>query len=161
MATALEAPEAGLSPVARALRALATVFVAVLLTAGTLWGNDDEFPFGPFRMLSTSTSASGGVWLVRLEAMGNDGVWRPTTLARSNIGLNQAEVEGQIGRFEQNPQLLSLLSLSHSQLRPKEAPWIGLRLFRERHVLEDRRPTGDVERTVVAEWVLEQEYARE
>ncbi len=60
MVTEIQAP-GELLPGGRAVRTVATLAVAVLLTAGTVWGNDDEFPFGPFRMFSTSTPAGSAV----------------------------------------------------------------------------------------------------
>ncbi len=155
MVTEIQAP-GELRPGARAVRTVATLAVAVLLTAGTVWGNDDEFPFGPFRMFSTSTPASSVVSLVRLEALTADGEWRPAALSRRNIGLTRAEVEGQIPRFERDPELLGRIAGAHVRLRPRDEPWIGLRLLRVRHLLQDRRPTGEVEETLIAEWSLEE-----
>ena len=34
----------------RAVRLAATLIAGVLLLAGTVWGSDDHFPFGPFLM---------------------------------------------------------------------------------------------------------------
>src|SRR5918993_875082 len=39
-----------LSPVGRMVRVVVTVIAGALLLAGTVWGTDDHFPFGPFSM---------------------------------------------------------------------------------------------------------------
>ena len=43
-----------LSTRGRAVRVAATAVAALLLLLGTVWGQDDDFPFGPFRMYSTA-----------------------------------------------------------------------------------------------------------
>ena len=125
----------------------------VALLAGTAVGQDDAFPFGPFRMYSTSTQPDGGVSTVALEARLDGGdAWVPVGLSPGRVGLSRAEVEGRRDAIEADPQLLAGLAATHDRLRPDEPAWTGLRLLRVRTVLEDHRPTGEVRTRVLATW---------
>ena len=66
--------------------------VAVLLLAGTFVGQDDDFPFGPFRMYSTRDDPDGTVVSTRVEAVDTGGTLR--VVDESSTGLKRAEVEG-------------------------------------------------------------------
>jgi hypothetical protein len=136
-----------------AVRLAATAVGAVLLTAGTLWGQDDAWPFGPFRMYSTSTDPSGVVTVLALERRTAESDWQPTGLTAENVGMNRAEAEGQQPRLVADPALLERLAAAHARLHPGDRAWTGVRLVRLGTVLEDRRPTGEVRREVLATWV--------
>ncbi|MDP9394727.1 MAG: hypothetical protein M3Q27_10985 [Actinomycetota bacterium] len=146
--------QAELTRAGRVTRLAVTAIVTVLLTAGTVWGDDDEFPFGPMRMFSTSSKPTGAISVASIEARTNDGTWFRAPLSPTTVGMNRAEVEGQIAKFERDPQLLGRLSAAHDRLRPQDEPWVAVRLLRISTVLENRRPVGE-RRTVLAEWVLE------
>ncbi|NHC46078.1 hypothetical protein [Motilibacter aurantiacus] len=135
-----------------AWRVAVTVVAGALLTAGTLWGQDDAWPFGPFRMYSTSTDPSGVVTVLTLERQAHDGRWAETPLTAENVGMNRAEAEGQQPRLVADPALLARFAEAHERLHPEDAPWPAVRLVRVATVLEDRRPTGEVRREVLATW---------
>jgi hypothetical protein len=136
----------------RAARAGTTLVVAALLTGGTFWGDDDEFPFGPFRMYSTSSNSTGAISVAAIEARTDGGTWQPAALDPGSVGMNRAEVEGQLDRIRADPSLLGRLAEAHDRLQPDEPPWTGMRLLRVSTVVVDTVPTGEVRRTVLAEW---------
>lgn len=142
---------ATLSPRARVVRAALIVLGIGLLIAGTLVGDDYAFPFGPFRMYSTSTPPNGHMAVVVLEARTAGGTWRRTSLSSWNVGVNRAEVEGQIPRFRAHPELLRDIVLAHGRLRPREPRWMGARLIMHYLILRDRRVVGTKDRVIV-EW---------
>ncbi len=113
-------------------------------------------------MFSTSTAPTGAVVSMSLEireapppgAPGptDDGGWRTAPITLESVGLNRAEVEGRIPRIVETPALLGTLARSHARLRPDEPRWSAVRLVRNDAVIVDRRPTGEVRRSVLATW---------
>ncbi len=95
----------------RRTRVVLTVAVAALTIAGTLVGQDDDFPFGPFRMYSTRDDPDGTVVSTRVEA--RDATGRLRAVDERSTGLSRAEVEGQVRRFVADPELLGALSRAH------------------------------------------------
>jgi len=137
----------------RAWRALLLLAVSALFVAGTWVGQDDWWPFSPWRMFSTSTSPSGSVTAMRIDVLiGDDPTWRPAPLAPSAVGLNRAEVEGRIPQITSNPAMLGTLARSHSQLRPDEPAWRAVRVVKHEVLLQNRAPTGAVRDTTLAQW---------
>src|SRR4051812_11901510 len=50
-----------LRPAGRRVRSAVAAVALVVLVVGALWGQDDDFPFGPFRMYATATKPTGVV----------------------------------------------------------------------------------------------------
>jgi hypothetical protein len=147
-----DAPRLGgvLSAAGRRVRVAVTLLVAVLTLAGTLVGQDDDFPFGPFRMYSTRDDPNGTVVSTRVEAVTRDG--RVLVVDERATGLKRAEVEGQVGRFRTDPSLLRHLADAHDRLQPDEPPYAQVRVVERRYVLRESRPTGAQTEQVVASW---------
>ncbi|MFC7491769.1 MULTISPECIES: hypothetical protein [unclassified Knoellia] len=143
-----------LGAAARAWRAGLTVVLVALFCAGSLVGDDHWWPFSPWRMFSTSQKATGSVWSTGIEVRTADKPteWVPAPLTPSNVGVNRAEIEGRLRQIEADPARLGTLAESHSRLRPTSAPWLGLRVVARKIIVVDRRPTGEVETDVLAEW---------
>lgn len=140
-----------LSTTGRHVRLALTLLLVVLTLAGTFVGQDDDFPFGPFRMYSTRDDPNGTVVSTRVEAV--DGSGRVRTVDESSTGLKRAEVEGQVGRFRDDPDLLAALSRAHDRLRPAEPAFVEVRVVERVYELRDSRPTGEQSERVVARWV--------
>ena len=134
----------------RRTRVTVTVAVAALTLAGTLVGQDDEFPFGPFRMYSTRDDPDGTVVSTRVEA--RDAAGRLRTVDERSTGLRRAEVEGQVRRFVADPELLGALSRAHDRLRPDEPAFAEVRVVERVYELRDSRPTGEESERVVVTW---------
>ncbi len=127
--------------------------VSTLFLAGALVGDDHWWPFGPWRMFSTSTPPSGAVVSMSIEVRSpDDARWRPTPITLESVGLNRAEVEGRIPQITADPVRLGTLARSHARLRPDDRPWTAVRLVRNEVVIVDRRPTGEVRHVVLATW---------
>lgn len=123
-----------------------------LLVAGTVVGQDDDFPFGPFRMYSTSNRTTGNVTVLSLEARTATSGWFEVQPVPATVGMNRAEFEGQQPRFIEHPELLGAVANSYHRLNPAGEPWTELRLIREATEVVDRVPTGEVTEEVLAEW---------
>lgn len=139
-----------LSAAGRRARVAVTLAVAALTVAGTLVGQDDDFPFGPFRMYSTRDDPDGTVVSTRVEA--RDAAGRLRVVDERSTGLKRAEVEGQVGRFVRDPELLGALARAHRRLRPEEPPLTELRVVERVYELRDSRPTGQETERVVVRW---------
>lgn len=134
-------------------RAATVTVLAALFVLGSVVGQDDWWPFSPWRMFSTSTPPSGAVVAMALEVQtADDPAWRPTGLTPSNVALNRAEVEGRIPQITADPTMLGTLAASHARLHPDDAPWTAVRLVRRETVIVDRVPTGEIRTSQVAAW---------
>lgn len=145
------APAERLRPGARTIRMLVTAAAVTLLLTGTAFGDDDAFPFGPFRMFSTSTPPNGDVHVLALAARLPDGGWKRMPLEADDVGITRAEAEGQAPRFHAHPELLRTLAQAHHRLRPGGPRWTGVRLIQQYYMLRHRVYVGKRE-FVIAEW---------
>ena len=125
---------------------------AVLLIIGTFWGQDDHFPFGPFRMYSTRNSLEGRVNAARLELGFANGDVVDTGISPRTVGLRRAEVEGQQDRFEARPQLLRHLADTYERLHPDEPQVVAVRMFDVVVRLRGGRPSGEPVEETLATW---------
>ena len=139
-----------LTATGRRLRLAVTALVFGLLTAGTVLGQDDAFPFGPFRMYATRDSPDGTVVSTRVEAVDTTG--RVLVVPDTATGLRRAEIEGQAGRFRTHPELLADLSRAHDRLHPHDPAYVEVRVVERHYRLRDSRPTGEQSEQVVASW---------
>ena len=147
-------PVQRLGGAAKAWRTVVVLLLAGGFCAGSLVGDDDWWPFSPWRMFSTSQAPSGSVWSTGIEVQtaAEPGRWQPAALTPENTGLNRAEVEGRIPQIEGDPARLGTLAASHARLRPDAPAWTALRVVRRLIVVVDRRPTGEVRTEVLAQW---------
>jgi hypothetical protein len=152
MADHCAAPPVRLTVPGRTVRAVLTVGVAALLTAGTLVGDDHWYPVGPFRMFSTATKPDGFVNALSLEVRTAGTDWQRSALAPHNVGVNRAEVEGRTPQLVADPSLLGDLAAAHARLHSADEPWIAVRVVQNRTEIRGGRPTNQVTRTVVASW---------
>lgn len=136
----------------RSIRSWGAATIAVLLLLGTFLGQDDHFPFGPFRMYSTRNSLDGRVNASRLELRFAGGDAILIGISPGSVGLRRAEVEGQQDRFEARPQLLSHLAETYERLHPEEPRIVAVRLFDVVVKLEDGRPIGLPVEQTLATW---------
>ena len=97
-----------LTPAGRRGRLAAVVVVLALLLSGTVWGDDDAFPFGPFRMYSTRNDPNTPV--ISTRAVGLTAAGEEVRLSGGQMGLRRAEFEGQIDRLREQPELLGLIA---------------------------------------------------
>jgi hypothetical protein len=142
-----------LSPTGRRLRALVTVGGALLLLAGTLWGQDDHFPFGPFRMYAHSAKEDGVVRSARVEGVNAEG--ERFKLTDASTGLRRAEVEGQIPRFSQDGDRLRAVADGYRARHPDAPELVLVEILQRRYHLEDGEPTGEVTEAQLAVWVAD------
>ncbi len=141
-----------LGPAARLVRLAATAVVLVLVLAGTVWGDDDAFPFGPFRMYSTRADPNQPV--VSTRVVGLTAAGAEVRLSGGQVGLRRAEFEGQLPRIEADPALLGLLAESYARADPDAEELVEVQVVQRRFELVDGRPTDVFTDRVVVEYDL-------
>ena len=153
------APEASLEPevlrlsaTGRLVRLTAVAIVLALLLAGSLWGDDDEFPFGPFRMYSTRNDPNTPV--ISTRVVGVTAAGEEVRLSGGQVGLRRAEFEGQVSRIKEHPDLLGLLADSFADTHPSAPDLEAVQMVQRRFELVDGARTGDYTDLVVAEYAL-------
>jgi hypothetical protein len=141
-----------LSARGRQARVVISLAVGALLVIGTFWGSDDNFPFGPFRMYAFTNKPDGVVLSTRVEAI--DVTGRRFKLSDQGSGLRRAELEGQLPRFQESPELLAELAGAYEQRHPDAPPVARVEIYRRSYHLEDGRPTGEHVDRLLTSWDL-------
>ena len=134
----------------RRIRVLLTFVVGATLVAGTLWGQDDDFPFGPFRMYSTAPRPGAAAKDTRVE--GVDAAGRTVRLTERNSGIRRAEIEGQQHGYEAEPARLGQVAAAYARHTPGAPPLREVRIVIRWYGVRHSRPTGTWTDQVVADW---------
>ncbi|MEU4241550.1 hypothetical protein [Actinoplanes sp. NPDC026619] len=134
----------------RWIRVAATVICGVLLLGGTLFGVDDDFPFGPFRMYSTAPDPNGDAKDTRVE--GTDVQGRTVQITEDNSGIRRAEIEGQEQAYVATPSRLSEVAAAYAEHSPAATPLTSVRIVVRWVGIKHARPTGTSRDEVIAEW---------
>jgi hypothetical protein len=138
-----------LSPVARIARLVAALAVLAVVLAGTVWGDDDAFPFGPFRMYSTRADPNAAV--VSTRVVGLTAAGEEVRLSGGQVGLRRAEFEGQLPRIEAHPELLGLLADSYAEKNPGAEQLVEVQLVQRHFELSGGQQTGAFDDRVVVD----------
>jgi hypothetical protein len=145
-----ETPVTPLSRPGRQVRVVATVLAGVLLLAGTLWGEDDHFPFGPFKMYASAVDPDAPAADTRLEA--TDAAGTIVMLTPATTGIRRAEIEGQLPQVRTEPELLQTAVDAYHRRNPDAPRLREVRVVVRWHEVRDFEPTGEWEEEVVATW---------
>jgi hypothetical protein len=135
----------------KARRIAATIVVSLALLAGTFWGNDRHFPFGPFRMYSIANRLDGRIRSAVVEVQTDEASAWVQARTPGDLGMKRAEIEGQVDRFVAEPALLRHLATAYERLNEK-ATVVAVRLRQETTMLRDGRPSGTVSIETLATW---------
>jgi hypothetical protein len=141
-----------LGPTARVARLVATAAVLLVVLAGTLWGDDDAFPFGPFRMYSTRADPDAPV--ISTRVVGLTAAGEEVRLSGGQVGLRRAEFEGQLPRIEAHPELLGLLADSYMDNNPDAEALVEVQVVQRRFELSAGRQTGVYDDRVIVDYDL-------
>lgn len=139
-----------LSSRGRVARVAVTVVGLVLLLLGTFWGQDDDFPFGPFRMYSTAPDPNADAPDTRVEGVDTTG--RTVVLTEANSGLRRAEIEGQQRAYIDDPSRLRQVAAAYAEKSPEAPPLRTVRIVIRWEGIEHSRPTGTSRDEVIATW---------
>jgi len=139
-----------LTATGRWARLATTAVIFGLLLAGTVRGDDDHFPFGPFRMYATNAgpNAPAGDTLVQGVTSGGQVV----LLNERNSGVRRAEVEGQLGSYLEDQARLSRLAEAYALTNPDLPGLVEVRVVVRWHGIRQSRPTGTYRDETIARW---------
>jgi hypothetical protein len=139
-----------LTATGRLVRVLATVVASTLLLAGTIWGTDDHFPFGPFSMYAGINGPNDPAPDTRVEA--TDATGRVVVLNERNAGVRRAEVEGLESAYIDDPARLALIADSYARMNPDAPPIVRVAFIVRLHEIRDSSLTGEWHDDVRAVW---------
>lgn len=134
----------------RAARLGATALGLSLLLAGTIRGTDDDFPFGPFRMYSTSAPPDAPAPDTRVE--GVDRTAAVVDLGQAATGIRRAEIEGQQARYAADPTLLRRVAGAYAERHPGAPELIEVRIVVRWYDIRGGRPTGRWTEETAVRW---------
>jgi hypothetical protein len=139
--------------VALAWRGLALAAGAALVTAGTVVGDDGQWPFGPMSQYAFSVPDDGEVSSRYVEADTVDGATLRVPLTSGGVGVRRAEIEGQLPRIVRDPSMLQALAVAAYERHPGWPRYARLRLRVQVTHLRDGRVAG-TEDQVLATWTV-------
>ncbi|GAA1777777.1 hypothetical protein [Luedemannella helvata] len=139
-----------LTPLARRSRVAVTIAGLLLLLAGTLWGSDDHFPFGPFSMYAGVNRLDDPAPDTRVE--GTDVTGATVLLTEANTGIKRAEIEGQIDKLRSQPALLDSIAAAYADRNPAAPALTEVRVVIRWHELRGGKPTGVYRDEVASTW---------
>src|SRR5215216_726816 len=128
-----------LSARGRLARVIVTLVGAALLLAGTAWGSDDDFPFGPFRMFAGVNGPNEDAPDPRVEGLDATGALAPLT--ERNTGIRRAEIEALQEQYVRDPALLSDVAEAYARHNPLAPRVVEVRLVMRWHEIRGSRPT--------------------
>lgn len=124
---------------ARRLRVVATLIVPMALLAGSVGGEDDHFPFGPFRMYAVTTKPTGKTSSLKLEGVIGDAERRVLRIAE--VGMRRAELQTQLVFYGE--EILPHLASGYRRLHPDGPAVQELRIVYLTYRLEGGTTVGD------------------
>lgn len=137
--------------------ATVTVVLGVLLSSQFLKSND-FFPFGSLSQYARGTDPNGSVRATKITALAADGTELRVPLGAQGVGIERAEIEGQLGRIIADPSLLEGVARAYSGLHPDREPFAHLTVVRVSSELRDGKPSGEQTEEVLAEWTVRGDY---
>lgn len=126
-----------------------------VLIAAQFVDTDDYFPLGSLSQYGAPKDLDGTVRSVYLEArfLGEPDP-QPFGLSHGSTGVARGEIEGQLGRFVDDPSLLQAIADAHAALRPDRPQPQVLYLRRSVQQLQDGRAIGAPQILTLAEWTV-------
>jgi hypothetical protein len=131
----------------RRVRLAVTAVLFGALLAGTVWGDDIDFPFGPFRMYASTEPVNGVVstYVLRGRIAGQP----EEDLAPVEFGVRAAELEGRLGELTADCRLMQELMKAYADRHPGQPSLVDLVLVRRSEPMLD----GQVEHQATDEEV--------
>jgi hypothetical protein len=135
----------------QAVRLVVVLVAAMALLAGSIWGSDDDFPFGPFRMFAGVNAPNEPAPDPRVE--GVDATGATIELNEHNAGLRRAEVEDNENEYIAHPDRLSLIADAYHARNPIAPTFVRVTLIMRWHEIRHSAATGRWHDQALAVWV--------
>ena len=141
-----------LSAAGLAARVVATVAALGVLAYGQVADTNDLFPLGTLSQFATARDLNGTIRSTYLLADTADEAGRRIAMNEQTIGVARAEVEGQLQRILDHPELVQSLVDAYAALQPGREPIETLYLMRSIQQLEDGYVVGEPEEVELLRW---------
>lgn len=122
------------------------------LVHGTLRDSDDFFPFGSMAQYASAHDLDGTTRSTYIDADTVSGERVRVPLNATGTGIGRAEVEGQLGKFIEDPALMQVIADAYRDLHPDRDQYTHMYLMRAIYQLRDGYVVGEAERKLLAEW---------
>jgi hypothetical protein len=132
------------------VRIAATLAMTLALMATSLWGTDDFFPFAPFKMYSHAHDPDG--WANSTSLVLTDATGHSFPIGDNDTGFRRAELEGQLSRFREDPDLLALVAEAYERAHPDSPEIVAAEVVITSYELKDGERTGAETVEVAAAW---------
>lgn len=133
----------------RLIRGAVALLIGSLLVLSSWRGSDDHFPLGPFLMFAGRNPPTADVPSAFVQAVTSTG--QVVTVSAAASGLRRAELEGQLGSLQRNPDQLQDIAAAHSRRSPDAPAFVEIRVVQRRFHLRDRHLRGYTD-VVLATW---------
>lgn len=148
--------EVPLSRRGRGRRVAIAVIGLLLITAGTVHGTDDDFPFGPLRMYSVRDDPNSEVTQAVVLATATDG--RVVDVTNVSGAPRRAELEGRFDQLQHDPTAFDDLARHYVSASDRIRGHPNLvasevRLVRRVYPLHDGRRSRASRDELIARWV--------
>ncbi|NHC13945.1 hypothetical protein [Motilibacter deserti] len=110
-------------------RGVALAAVTAGAAYGSLRGVDDHWPFAPMSQFAFRTDPDGEVRAAFVMAVDARGDRRELALTNETVGMNRAEVEGQLEGFRSRPERLAALADAWAALHPDRPRLVRVELL--------------------------------
>ncbi|MEI2775532.1 MAG: hypothetical protein V9G19_06070 [Tetrasphaera sp.] len=120
-------------------RAALTIALLIAVTLGTARGNDEWWPFAPMSQYAFLVKNDGVINSIYMEALTVDGDLVRVPLSPTGLGLERAEVEGQLPRFIKTPRLLQAIAVLRVRVQPDQPRYAEIFLRNRQTVLDADR----------------------
>lgn len=151
-------PPLALAGRSKAWRLALVVAVLSVLVSSQFLRSNDFFPFGSLSQYARGTNPDGAVRATKITALAADGSELRVPLGARGVGIERAEIEGQLDRIIADPSLLEGVARAYSGLHPDREPFAHLTVVRVSSMLEDGKPTGEETEEVLTEWTVRGDY---
>lgn len=132
------------------MRIAGTLAMCLALGATSLWGTDDFFPFAPFKMYSHSHDPDG--WANSTSLILTDATGRSFPIGDNDTGFRRAELEGQLSRFREDPELLALVAEAYENAHPGSPEIVAAEVRIVHYELVDGERTGAERVEIAVSW---------
>ena len=130
----------------------------IILSMAQVISTNDWFPLGSLSQYSYARPLDSPTKSVRIRATTEAGKERGVPLSNAGAGIGRAEIEGQVARIIDNPDMLEGIARGWSGLHPDEPQFVHLRMERVIRSVKNGIPTGQETVEVLTEWIVVGEY---
>lgn len=141
----------GVSRTGLVVRGLVTLVLTAAVVLGTAIGNDTWWPFAPMSQYAFLVKNDGVINSPYMEARTVDGDLVGVALSKTGLGLERAEIEGQLPLLMREPQRMQAIAILRARRQPAQPRYAEIFLRNRQTLLGSGRTTRVID---LAHWVV-------